>query len=312
MEHLGSWYSTVAPDNDYRYNGKELNEDYGIGLHDYGARWYDAAIGRWNAVDPVAELAMDLTPYRYSFNDPINFFDPNGLFESRAAARNYRRKNGSWWNGDRIKKQKDGSFAIENKQTGAITFEFTDSDGDKSIITGGTVVDRLLRISEVGVDAALEIEQRNPNAIFQNSLKEQAYILGHRLGFAMPSAKVISAASSGLKAAAATTNQVANNIDEAVRISSQLIIPRAPIGGIVINGKYYKGGQFLPGPRTRLYFGRGSVPDHGLIHGTSTYPLPATGYPQLSTSMKWAVGGGGAALAFKYGWNSNVSSKTSK
>jgi RHS repeat-associated protein len=80
MEQLGSWYSTVAPDNDYRYNGKELNEDYGIGLHDYGARWYDAAIGRFTTVDPLADDAMqiDKSPYQYAWNNPVYYTDPDG------------------------------------------------------------------------------------------------------------------------------------------------------------------------------------------------------------------------------------------
>ncbi|WP_282781062.1 RHS repeat domain-containing protein, partial [Phaeodactylibacter xiamenensis] len=78
MEQLGSWYSTVAPDNDYRYNGKELNDDYGIGLYDYGARWYDAAIGRFTTIDRFAEKYYSYSSYGYAASDPIKHIDVNG------------------------------------------------------------------------------------------------------------------------------------------------------------------------------------------------------------------------------------------
>lgn len=34
--------------------------------------------------DPLAELAYDLTPNRYCFNNPVNFIDPSGLWETTA------------------------------------------------------------------------------------------------------------------------------------------------------------------------------------------------------------------------------------
>ena len=58
----GAWLQNdaTARDNAYQYNGKELNNDFGLGWTDYGARWYDAGIGRWNAVDKLAADASQI------------------------------------------------------------------------------------------------------------------------------------------------------------------------------------------------------------------------------------------------------------
>ncbi|MCD4795330.1 MAG: hypothetical protein K8R54_19010, partial [Bacteroidales bacterium] len=49
--------------------------------YDYGARFYDPQLGRWHVPDQLAEEAYTLTPYRYGFNNPMSFTDPNGMFE---------------------------------------------------------------------------------------------------------------------------------------------------------------------------------------------------------------------------------------
>ena len=64
--------------NRYLFNGKELSNDFGLGMYDYGARSYDPAIGRWSSVDPAADLYYSLSAYSYVANNPIKNVDPDG------------------------------------------------------------------------------------------------------------------------------------------------------------------------------------------------------------------------------------------
>ena len=62
----------------YKYNGKELDAKAGLNWYDYGARHYDAALGRFTTIDPLSNNHYGISPYSYCMNNPMKFIDPDG------------------------------------------------------------------------------------------------------------------------------------------------------------------------------------------------------------------------------------------
>jgi RHS repeat-associated protein len=83
---------TNWPENQYRYQGKELNTtgfdtngdntiDSRLYQYDFGARQYDPLIGRWHSADPMMQY---VSPYMAMGNDWVNRVDPTGMEDNMA------------------------------------------------------------------------------------------------------------------------------------------------------------------------------------------------------------------------------------
>ena len=76
---FGGLFTTAADIQPYKFNGKELDRKNGLDWYDYGARMYDAVLGRWHAVDPLSEKYYNWSLYVYCLNNSIRKIDPTGM-----------------------------------------------------------------------------------------------------------------------------------------------------------------------------------------------------------------------------------------
>ena len=75
---FGGVFASSGNVQPYKYNGKEYDGKKGLNWYDYGARHYDAALGRFTTNDRFSEKYHSLSPYQYGANNPVNTIDING------------------------------------------------------------------------------------------------------------------------------------------------------------------------------------------------------------------------------------------
>lgn len=101
----------------YKFLNKEYESSFGLNVTETDFRQYDAAIGRFNVMDALSELAPNYTPYRYGFNNPIFWQDKTGLFESWDAANAYSRSKGLKGSDIRYNREHDSWEIVHGDKT---------------------------------------------------------------------------------------------------------------------------------------------------------------------------------------------------
>ena len=122
LQFDGGWYDNNVNKNRYLYNGKEWNSEFGLNLNHQDWRWYDPAIGRWWVVDPKAEEEDQepLSPYHFSYNNPVAHSDPDGQNPILAAMAIGAITGAAW---------EYGAQVVGNIYNGKGADSFTDVDG---------------------------------------------------------------------------------------------------------------------------------------------------------------------------------------
>jgi RHS repeat-associated protein len=72
-------YTNSLKTNNFHFNGKEVENDFGVGYTDFKWRFSDPILGRFHSVDRLAEKFSDISTYQFASNDPINKIELDGL-----------------------------------------------------------------------------------------------------------------------------------------------------------------------------------------------------------------------------------------
>ncbi len=153
-------FNGAAGKNKYAYNGKEWNDDFGLGMNDYGARFYDPAMGRWWSKDPLAEKFITNSPYNYVMNRPTIMIDPDGkeaIFDALTGdLKSATGKDAQNWLRGQQQANKNAKREPVKSQAGVIDGFINDMNNSRSQMgrsTGNAAGNNLKRLGETEFNA---------------------------------------------------------------------------------------------------------------------------------------------------------------
>ena len=155
----GLMASSSGSVQDYKYNGKELDRKGGLDWYDYGARHYDAVLGRFMTMDPLGEKYYGWSPYAYCLNSPVNLIDPDGKDVAILIAKDGA---GGYGHMAAVIQDKDGNYfymTVGNTDGQAAT-----ASGISSGAAGGMTLMKIpFEGTEATMDKAIEVAKSDKN-----------------------------------------------------------------------------------------------------------------------------------------------------